>query len=147
MANATLTPHIHQIERHPGFAQTAMVDYCQKHNIHLQAYAPLGDADRQSRSGPPVGAILAADPVVAAAKAHSCSAAQVLLLWQLQNGHSSTPRVMTNNQQHMKELLDALAGSISPLTASEMSAIDAIAEGLKCWPTVGSCPENTPKLA
>ena len=52
---------------------------------------------------------------------------------------------MRNNAKHMQELLAAQAGTGSPLSAQEMQAIAAVPDTIKCWATVGSCPENKPK--
>merc|ERR1719253_2383587 len=90
---ATVKPHVHQIERHPGFNQTASVSQALANGIAVQGYGPLGDPDRCA-----AGKELMTDPKVQAmATAHGVTAGQVLLKWQIQAGFSVTPRVEKNN--------------------------------------------------
>jgi hypothetical protein len=39
---AKVTPTVNQIECHPYLQQTALVEFCQRHTIHVMAYCPLG---------------------------------------------------------------------------------------------------------
>lgn len=42
LESCEIAPAINQIEFHPGYSQLATVEYCQKHNILVQAWSPLG---------------------------------------------------------------------------------------------------------
>lgn len=42
MGTARIAPMVNQIEFHPGYPQLATVDFCQKHNILVEAWSPLG---------------------------------------------------------------------------------------------------------
>ena len=42
MAKANICPMVDQIEYHPGFTQKECVEFCQKNNILVEAWSPLG---------------------------------------------------------------------------------------------------------
>jgi diketogulonate reductase-like aldo/keto reductase len=44
---AEIKPYCNQVEAHPWFPQTELLDYCKKNDIIFVAYSPLG-----SQSGP-----------------------------------------------------------------------------------------------
>lgn len=93
-----------------------MVAYCKAKNIHLQAYAPLADADRQSGSGPAAGMLLRHPDVTRIATARNVTAGQVLLQWQVTGGHSCTPRTTTTNPDHVRENVAVANGQVADLT-------------------------------
>ena len=70
-------PAINQIEIHPWCQQREIVNYCQDHDIILQAYCPIVRADKR-RFGDPV--------VVGLCEKHRKDPAQVLIRWSLQKG-------------------------------------------------------------
>lgn len=119
-----IKPMVNQVEFHPRLVQSELLAFCKKHDIALQAYASLGSGDV-----PNTESFFSFPPVVAAAKAHQATPAQVLLRWALQKGalvipKSSRPERMTEN-----------AGVFNfQLTAAEMSAIDALNQDKRyCW--------------
>lgn len=116
MAAATVTPHVHQIEIHPGFPQTEIVAKTEKLGTIVQAYGPLGDPDRCA-AGKELLTVVSRKSfmqtytrhkdatVTKIATAHQISAAQVLLAWQVQQNRTTTPRVEKFNVDHMKVVL------------------------------------------
>lgn len=69
------TPSVNQIELHPFCQQKEIVDYCNEHDIFVQAYCPLvrGKFD---------------NPVLQeVARNHKKDVAQVLVRWSLQRGY------------------------------------------------------------
>ncbi|KAI1789489.1 Aldo/keto reductase [Ganoderma leucocontextum] len=105
-------PDINQIELQPLNQQKEIVDYCKKHVIFIEAYAPLMRAQWD------VPAILEA------AKKHNKSPAQVLVRWSLQRGFAPLPksadpvRVVSNAEVYDFEL-----------GAEDIAAIDALDRG------------------
>lgn len=75
---ATIKPAVVHVESHPYLPEWELLDYCRKHGIVLQAFAPLGH-----NSVPNV----LADPVVTGI-AHRVgkTPAQVVLAWAIQRG-------------------------------------------------------------
>ncbi|WWD19986.1 hypothetical protein CI109_104459 [Kwoniella shandongensis] len=106
---AKIPPAVNQIELHPWCQQPDIVDYCQSHNIALEAYSPLVQAQKTS------------DPTLQKiAKDTGKSWAQVLIRWSLQRGFIPLPksdtkeRIIANKDvfdfELTKEQMDALNG-------------------------------------
>jgi diketogulonate reductase-like aldo/keto reductase len=64
---------VHQVERHPYFAQESLVERGRRHGIATVAFCPLGR-----------GALLDEPAVHAISRAHGKTPAQVLMRWQLE---------------------------------------------------------------
>ncbi|WP_313894440.1 aldo/keto reductase [Psychrobacillus sp.] len=78
---ARVTPVINQVEFHPRLQQVALRAFCKKHNIQLEAWAPLMQGG------------LLEDPTIAKiAEKYSKSNAQVILRWDVQNGVVTIPK-------------------------------------------------------
>ncbi|KAH0617006.1 hypothetical protein JD844_028562, partial [Phrynosoma platyrhinos] len=79
-------PVSNQIECHPYFTQSKLLEYCKQHNIVLVGYSPLGtsrDASWVNVSSPP----LLDDPVLnAIGEKYNKTAAQVALRFNIQRG-------------------------------------------------------------
>lgn len=98
------------------YAQKEMARYCAAKGIHLQAYAPLADADRQSGAGPKAGTLLEHPTVTSIARARNATPGQVLLQWEISGGHSCTPRITTTNPDHIRENVAVWNGAVAALT-------------------------------
>eukprot|EP00442_Polarella_glacialis_P053985 CAMPEP_0115057740 /NCGR_PEP_ID=MMETSP0227-20121206/5938_1 /TAXON_ID=89957 /ORGANISM="Polarella glacialis, Strain CCMP 1383" /LENGTH=333 /DNA_ID=CAMNT_0002442601 /DNA_START=80 /DNA_END=1081 /DNA_ORIENTATION=+ len=103
---------INQVEWNPSKHEDDMLAFCQKNKILLQAWSPLGGAG---------GSVMGNAVVVAAAKSHKVSTAQVVLRWSLQQGVAVV--VGTANPEHA-------AGDLAifkfTLTDDEMKSISAL---------------------
>jgi diketogulonate reductase-like aldo/keto reductase len=122
---ARIKPAVNQIELHPYNAQHTLVKYLQANDIVVTGYSPLGIG-----SYVPLGAqgksVLEEDAVVAAAKAHGKSPAQVVLRWAVQRGTTVVPK--TASVKRLQENLDVFSFE---LTAEEMAALDALDRGVR----------------
>jgi len=67
-SNPRIKPVINQIEVHPFNTQTSIRDICAKHNIKIEAYAPLARAMRMKHP-----------KVLELSNTYSCSPAQLLV--------------------------------------------------------------------
>eukprot|EP01018_Ginkgo_biloba_P024802 Gb_31082 [translate_table: standard] len=85
---AEIPPAVDQVEMHPVWQQKKLRDYCNKMNIHVCAWSPLG------APGLPWGSNAVMDnPVIHdIANIHGKSPAQVLLRWGLEMGVSMIPK-------------------------------------------------------
>ena len=72
---AEIKPAVNQIEFHPGYHQPALVEWCKKHGMVVEAWSPLGS-----------GAVLGDRIVNSIAEKHGKTAAQVCLRFALQYG-------------------------------------------------------------
>jgi diketogulonate reductase-like aldo/keto reductase len=110
---ARIKPAVLQIERHPYLRQSELLDFCNRNDIVIQAFAPLG------HSLPPR---LADDPVITGiAQRVRQTPSQVLLAWAVQRG--TVPLTTSTNRAHIRENFE-----ISCLPEWAMQEID---EGIK----------------
>lgn len=91
LEQATVLPMVNQIEYQPGYMQTECVEFCNKHNILVEAWSPLGS-----------GKLLKNETLQAIAKKYNKSVAQLCIKWVLQNGilplpKSATPKRIKEN--------------------------------------------------
>ncbi|CAO3656014.1 unnamed protein product [Mucor fragilis] len=86
LKNCNIPPAVNQVEMHPYLSQPDLMAFCQKNNVHVTAYSPLGSTDSPVMQEPLVLDI---------AKKHNASPAQVLLAWGLQRGCSVIPKSVT----------------------------------------------------
>jgi 2,5-diketo-D-gluconate reductase B len=103
---------MNQVEIHPTLPQHALVEYCQRHSIHITAYSPLG---RTHDLQLPIITEIATNKNV-----HPSS---IVLRWLIQKEIIAIPKA--SHIEHMQANFSAL--SIT-LTEEEMHRIDAITE-------------------
>jgi diketogulonate reductase-like aldo/keto reductase len=114
---ATIVPAVNQIDHNVFDHDDATVNFCQQHNITVEAYSPLGSPGR-SKSARSVFS----DPTVTKiAHVHNVSQAQVALRWIVQSGHILT--FLSENPQHQANDADVFGFS---LTAAEMKELSSI---------------------
>jgi diketogulonate reductase-like aldo/keto reductase len=91
---AEIPPAVNQIERHPYLVQVGMMELCQRDNIFVTAYAPLGaPALRDKRDhGFGVTPLLDSEVIAAIATKHKKTPGQVLIRWQLDTGAIAIPK-------------------------------------------------------
>lgn len=75
LKNAEVVPAVNQIELHPQFQQRDNRAFCLEHNIKIESWSPLMRA----------GEILQDPQILAIARNHKVSAAQVIIRWHIQN--------------------------------------------------------------
>lgn len=113
-ASAKVLPMVDQIEATPFLQQRDTRDWCARHGVVVEAYSPLTRARKLDH---PV--------VVDVARAHGCTAAQVLIAWGLQHGLVSLPK--STRTDRIRSNLEALNLALS---SEAMSRLDALEEGL-----------------
>lgn len=105
-------PAVDQIELHPTWQQRAVVDYCRKHGIAVEAYSPMArGADLNAGNG----------LIQRIADVHGVSPAQVVLRWHIENGTIIIPKSVHPDRQ--RENLNLFGFSLS---AEEHAGIDAL---------------------
>lgn len=127
MESSGIVPAVDQLELHPYHSQTVAVEFCQKHKILPQAWAPLA-----------MGNLLKCGPVVEIAEMHHVSPAQVSLRFLMQKG--IMPIVKSSNPERMKNNRDLFSFA---LTEEEMWRLDTVPQNI--WK--GEHPDDSiPKI-
>ena len=78
---ATIKPMVNQIEYHPGYLQQETVDFCQMHQILVQAWSPIGS-----------GKLLQDSNLKQMAEKYKVSVAQLCIQFALQNNILPLPK-------------------------------------------------------
>ena len=116
---ANVKPVYNQLELHPYLTQQALCEVCDKHDIYVSCWSPLGSG---TWSGVPTSEKPIADPVILKiAEKHGVSAGQVILKWDLQQGRIAIPKAESEKNIKANLELDSF-----DLSAKEISAIDQL---------------------
>ncbi|MBX9975345.1 aldo/keto reductase [Cytobacillus firmus] len=122
LKTAEIKPMINQIELHPKLAQTELRDFAAKHDMHIEAWAPLMQ-----------GGLFENEVLTEMAEKHGKSIAQIVLRWHLQNGIIVIPK--STKPHRIKENADLFDFELSQ---QDMDLIDSLDEHLR----VGPDPDN-----
>ncbi|KAL6309362.1 Aldo/keto reductase [Sparassis latifolia] len=113
------TPSVNQIELHPFCQQQAIVNYCDKHNIFVQAYCPL---IRGKFSNPVFQEV---------AKKYNKSVAQVLVRWSLQRGFSPLPK--SSRPERVVSNADVYGFALADDDMARINTLDRGKDGAISW--------------
>ncbi|MFE0735037.1 MULTISPECIES: aldo/keto reductase [Streptomyces] len=119
IAETSVVPAVNQIELHPQLAQAASREAHARHGIATEAWSPLG----QGRG------LLEVPAIVAVARKHDRTPAQVVLRWHLQLGNVVIPKSVTPSR--IRENIDVFDFE---LDAEDLAAIAALDEGRRLGP-------------
>ena len=112
-------PAVNQIELHPHLQQPEMREYDRSHGIATEAWSPIGQGK----------GVIDEDRIVAIAKAHDKTPAQVTLRWHIQLSNIIFPKSVTDYR--IRENFDIFDFE---LTDEEMSAIGDLDKGERLGP-------------
>lgn len=116
---ARIMPMVNQIEFHPGYSQLAVLDYCRKSDILVEAWSPIGQAR------------LLADPFInEIASSYHKTVAQICVRYALQCGVLPLPR--SKSVEHMRDNKDVFDFELSAFDMSQ----------LMCFPQTGWSGEH-----
>ncbi|RID86048.1 aldo/keto reductase [Peribacillus asahii] len=122
LKSSEVKPVINQIELHPRLTQVEIREFCQKHDIQVEAWSPLGR-----------GVLLDNPTIGGIAKKHGKTSAQVIIRWHLQHGIVVIPKSVTLARiEENAQVFDF------ELSVEEMKEID----GLHANERVGSNPDE-----
>jgi len=122
-----IVPAVNQIEVHPYFSQPGVRATNTELGILTQAWSPIGGIT--SYRGDSSTSTFTDPVIVGIGEEHGKSAAQVMLRWQLQLGHSVIPKSV-----RPERIAENFAVFDFELTNAEMSAIDALDTGVRGGP-------------
>jgi len=116
--DADVLPVVNQIELSPFLRQQEISSFCKKENIHLTGYCPLA---RGNRFNHPI--------LFRAGEETNKTAAQVMIRWALQSGHTVIPK--SARLQRIEENADVFDFKLSE---DQMKMLDGLEEGLRFCP-------------
>lgn len=99
LANCEIKPTVNQIEFHPGYTQEATVQYCQEHDIIVQAWSPIGRARMLNET-----------VLIEMAERYHVSPAQICLRYAVQRGIIPLPK--SSSKERMKQNQDLFSFSL-----------------------------------
>ena len=115
----SVVPAVNQIELHPHLQQHTAREYHAERGIATEAWSPLGQGK----------GLLEVPAIVAIARKHERTPAQVVLRWHLQLGNIVIPKSVTPSR--IRENIDVFDFS---LDAEDLAAISALDEGRRLGP-------------
>ncbi len=122
MKSAEIKPMINQVEFHPRLTQKELQEFCQEHEIQLEAWSPLMQ-----------GELLDNDTLQSVAVKYQKSIAQIILRWDLQNGVITIPK---STKEH--RIVENASIFDFELTKEDMEKINSLNENKR----VGPDPDN-----
>ncbi|MFJ9667987.1 aldo/keto reductase [Streptomyces sp. NPDC101219] len=118
-AETSVVPAVNQIELHPHLQQHASREYHAERGIATEAWSPLGQGK----------GLLEVPAIVAIARKHERTPAQVVLSWHLQLGNVVIPKSVTPSR--IRENIDVFDFA---LDAEDLAAISALNEDRRIGP-------------
>jgi len=100
-----------QVELHPSFSQSELQIFCQKHDVVMTAYSPLGR-----------GADLKLPIIVELAQKHEVSTAAVILNWLRQKGIIAIPKA--SDYKHLEDNFNSLKWDLSTDDVVKISSLN-----------------------
>lgn len=125
MDAAKIIPVNNQVEVSVNLNQKKLIEFCNKRNITVTGYSPLGRPGNKAGIGNSLDNPLVLD----LAKKYKKTPAQIALRYVLQQGVAVIPKTVTTSR--LKENMDIFDFS---LTADEMAAIEKIGTGERVAP-------------
>ncbi|MEV7194714.1 aldo/keto reductase [Streptomyces sp. NPDC093510] len=119
IGETSIIPAVNQIELHPHLQQRATREYHAEQGIATEAWSPLGQGK----------GLLEVPAIVAIARKHGRSPAQVVLRWHIQLGNVVIPKSVTPSR--IKENIDVFGFELDP---EDMAAISALNEDRRIGP-------------
>lgn len=119
LEKASVLPAVNQIECHPLLQQKELVDFCQKNNIAVTAYSPLGSQHNTGEHG-----VLDNVVIQEMSKRLKVTPAQLVLAWMIQRGVVVIPKSV-----HQERIRENFASQAVELDEADMEKIAVLDEG------------------
>jgi diketogulonate reductase-like aldo/keto reductase len=113
-SNPRQKPTVNQIEVHPFNTRTALCNFCQQHDIVVEAYAPLVQALKMNHPA-----------IVSIAKKYKATPAQVFIKWSLQHGYVPLPKSVKKQRIAENAELDGF-----DISTEDLNTLDRLDEYL-----------------
>lgn len=125
-----VVPAVNQVEVHPYFTQESLRERHEQLGIVTQAWSPIGGVMRYWGDDPDASMDPLQDPLLLdLAEKYEKTAAQVMLRWHLEHGHSAIPKSV-----HADRIAENFDVFDFTLTDHEVAAIDGLDTGERGGP-------------
>ena len=111
LEEASVIPHVNQVEFHPFQQNRSLVKYCHGHNICVEGWSPLAK-----------GAVIGNKTIKTIAEAKGVTEAQVAIRWSLQSGIITIPKSTKINR--LDQNCDVFGFELSSDEMQKMSTLD-----------------------
>ncbi|MGA9326337.1 MAG: aldo/keto reductase [Salegentibacter sp.] len=116
-------PELNQVELHPYLQQKDLLEFCDRNNINMTAYSPLGSGDRaKEMKAEDEPSLLENETIKKIAKKHGASAGQVLIKWSVDRGTAVIPK--STNEKRIKENLKSIDVELDQEDMKEIAKLD-----------------------
>lgn len=116
-------PAVNQVECHPYLQQNTLLSFCQKNQIALTAYSPLGSGDRAARLKHENEPCLLEDTIIVGlAKKLNATPAQIILAWQMQRGVIVIPKSI--HEQRLQENIASVNITLDDEDMRKIASLD-----------------------
>ena len=122
LSDGQIVPAVNQIEFHPFLVQPELLEFCQEHQIQVEAWSPLMQ-----------GKIVNEPSVLGIAEKYQKTPAQIVLRWDLQHEVVTIPKSV-----HLDRIVENARIFDFELSEVDMNALDALDQGKR----VGPDPDN-----
>lgn len=116
---AEIPPAMNQVEIHPAWPNTKLVNYCFSKNILPAAYSPLGSQSQSPTTSKP---LIQNSELISIAEKKGVSIGQILIAWNIKRGCVVLP--MSSNEGRIKT-----NGTLVDLTEEEFESMNKVYEG------------------
>ncbi len=114
---AEIIPMVNQVECHPLLQQDELIDFCNKNQIVVTAYSPLGSQHVNSENG-----VLENSVIKEMAERLKATPAQVVLAWQMRRGVVVIPKSV--HEQRIRENFAAQAVELDDADMEKIASLD-----------------------
>ncbi|NLM13343.1 MAG: aldo/keto reductase [Epulopiscium sp.] len=111
LESCEIVPMVNQVEYHPQFPQTEVLEFCKKHNIQLEAWGPLMQ-----------GKIFGIPLMKELSEKYNKTISQIALRWDIQTGVVTIPKSVT--PERIKENADIFDFEISQEDMERISELN-----------------------
>jgi len=118
LSDGQIVPAVNQIEFHPFLVQPELLEFCQEHQIQVEAWSPLMQ-----------GKIVNEPSVLEIAEKHQKTPAQIVLRWDLQHEVVTIPKSV-----HLDRIVENARIFDFELSEVDMNALDALDQGKRVGP-------------
>lgn len=131
LAYAKIPPAMNQVELHPYLQQSRLIDFCHERGIAMTAYSPLGTPGRVREHSKNEPIILDDAAIVAIARRHEVSPAQVIIRWGMQRKTVVIPKSITPDR--IKSNIDVFHFVLSQDEMDSIATLDKKRRYVEPW--------------